>query len=65
MQADIQPDWIEELDEAPEPYWTLRRLIFTIIVLITLIAFLVYSLSWTIAPPRRTPIPPAATRQLV
>lgn len=64
MRPEFPPEWLDETEEAPEPYWTVRRIILTIIILITLIAFLVYTLSWVIAPPA-APIPPPPTRQLV
>ncbi len=47
-------------DDVPEPYWTLRRVIFLALVLLTLIAFLVYTLWFLFAPatPPPTPTPP-------
>ncbi len=34
-----------DVDDAPAPYWTWKRVIFLLIVLITLIAFLIYTFS--------------------
>lgn len=45
----------------PQPFWTLRRIILTIIVIITLIAFLAYSLQGLFfqpPPPAPTDLPP-------
>lgn len=61
---DILEGGIEDNSEAPErePFWTAHRVILTIIILITLIAFLAYSLQGLfIQPPPPlppTPLPP-------
>jgi hypothetical protein len=34
-----------DVDDDPTPYWTWKRIIFLLIILITLIAFLVYTFS--------------------
>jgi hypothetical protein len=34
-----------DVDDDPTPYWTWKRIIFLLIVLITLVAFLVYTFS--------------------
>ena len=49
---------LPEFDER-EPFWTTRRIVLTIIVIITLIAFLVYSLQGLFLPP---PPPPPPTQ---
>lgn len=50
------------LDIEPQPFWTLRRIILTIIILITVIAFLAYSLQGLFfqppPPPSPTSLPP-------
>lgn len=53
-------------DDAPQRYWTLRRIVFIIILLITLISFLAYSLfgDWLYAASRPTPPPPTAQHYL-
>jgi hypothetical protein len=38
-------DFLDYEDSPPEPYWTARRVVYIIVILITLIAFLVYTLS--------------------
>jgi hypothetical protein len=52
-----------ELENAP--FWTLRRVIFTIIVIITLIAFLAYVLlsGWLYTSSRPTPERPTQSFQ--
>jgi hypothetical protein len=61
------PDYSDEADAfedvlEPQPFWTTRRIILTIILLITLIAFLAYSLQGLFfqPPPPRPPtnLPP-------
>ncbi|HEX2908831.1 MAG TPA: hypothetical protein VHO69_18310 [Phototrophicaceae bacterium] len=47
--------WDED-DDAPEPYWTLRRIIFLLLVALTLLAFLAYELSFLFQP-GRPPLP--------
>jgi hypothetical protein len=56
-------DATHELDETlgREPFWTTRRIILTIIILITLIAFLAYSLQGLFLQP---PSPPPVTPRL-
>lgn len=47
-------------DEIIEPYWTPRRFVYTLIILITLISFIVYVLSPLFippAPPLLSPLP--------
>jgi hypothetical protein len=44
--------------ESGEPYWTPGRILYTLIILITLIAFLVYVLSPTITAMINPPPPP-------
>ena len=34
-----------DVDDVPAPYWTWKRVIFLLVVLITLIAFLIYTFS--------------------
>ena len=51
----------DDLDEGvtplqPEPYWTPRRIIFTILILLMLIAFLAYSLQGLFIQPQ-PPVP--------
>ncbi|MFN8447015.1 MAG: hypothetical protein U0521_00070 [Anaerolineae bacterium] len=48
-------DLFEPLDE-PQPFWTWRRILFTILVLIMVIALLAYSFSGLFLPP-----PPPST----
>lgn len=56
-----EPDDFEDIFE-PQPYWTPRRIIVTIIILVTLIAFIAYSLQGLFfqppPPPRPTRLPP-------
>lgn len=50
-------DLFEPLD-APQPFWTWRRILFTILVLIMVIALLAYSFSGLfLPPPPSTPAP--------
>jgi hypothetical protein len=61
---DFQP-----LDDQPEDngdakFWTLRRIILTIIILITLVAFLVYVLLSNYAVVSRQPPPPVPTLEV-
>ncbi|MBZ0275071.1 MAG: hypothetical protein K8I60_02930 [Anaerolineae bacterium] len=61
-------DWDENLindeiieEPAEEPYWSPRRIIYTVFILLTLIAFLLYIYGWILCPPVRIPpLPPAA-----
>ena len=53
-------DLLDEQDEVNEPYWTLQRFVYTLIILITLIAFIVYVLSPLFlpsTPPVMSPLP--------
>jgi hypothetical protein len=52
---DIDDEESEPLEH--EPFWTSRRIVLTIIILITLIAFLVYSLQGLFYQPP-PPLPP-------
>lgn len=52
-------DGLEENDQ--KPFWTTRRIILTVIILITIIAFLVYSFSGLFLEPLP---PPPPTRPL-
>ena len=50
----------DEADNLLEPYWTARRVVYMLIILITLIAFVVYVLSplfLPAAPPILSPLP--------
>lgn len=61
--------WVEDstsydtLEEEPEPYWTPERIFLTVLIILTLIAFLVYTFSGLFVdptpavPPTRVPIP--------
>ncbi|HLU11492.1 MAG TPA: hypothetical protein VK003_17590 [Oceanobacillus sp.] len=53
-QDDDESGYSDDLE--PRPFWTVRRIILTIIVIITLIAFLAYSLQGLFFQP--PPIPP-------
>ncbi|MBC7812721.1 MAG: hypothetical protein H7175_16320 [Burkholderiales bacterium] len=59
-------DEIELIDTAPERYWTAKRILFIIILLITLISFLAYSLfgDWLRVTSRPTPPPPTVPHYL-
>ena len=50
--------------ELPEPRWTLRKVIYLAIILLTLIAFIAYTL-WPLFYPPAPPIFPSTTRQQV
>ncbi|MFQ3568564.1 MAG: hypothetical protein SNJ59_16375 [Aggregatilineales bacterium] len=51
-------DLKDVLDEDdPKPFWTTRRIILTVIILITIIAFLVYSFSGLFLEPLPPPTP--------
>lgn len=52
-------------DEAPEPYWTARRIIFLGLVLLTLVAFLVYTLWFLFEPAAPPPPPPTPPLRIV
>lgn len=59
LYSDVQGDVYDEELDSPEPsrYWTLRRILFTLIILLALLAFLAYSLQGLfIQPP--PPLPP-------
>ena len=60
-QGDDESDYVEGLLER-QPIWTARRIILTVIILITLIAFLAYSLQGLFfqppPPPPPTSLPP-------
>jgi hypothetical protein len=57
-------DPIRSEDTLSESHWTLRRVIYLLIILITLIAFLVYVLSGTFFPPAPPPILPLPRQQV-
>lgn len=62
-----QPDETEYISApAPERYWTAKRIVFIIILLITLISFLAYSLfgDWLRVASRPTPPPPTVPHLL-
>jgi hypothetical protein len=53
-------DLVDEQTEVIEPYWTARRFIYMLVILITLIAFVVYVLSplfLPTPPPILSPLP--------
>jgi quinol-cytochrome oxidoreductase complex cytochrome b subunit len=54
-------DDLLDLEDEHKPFWTTRRIILTVIVLITIIAFLVYSFSGLFLEP---PPPPPPIRPL-
>jgi hypothetical protein len=60
FQDDDEAGYVEDVLE-PQRFWTTRRIILTIIILITLIAFLAYSLQGLFfqpPPPSPTNLPP-------
>jgi hypothetical protein len=55
-----QPEWVEDINRLEENegrYWTLRRILITLIILVTLIAFLVYTIAPALLPPAPPPPP--------
>ncbi|MBZ0280031.1 MAG: hypothetical protein K8L97_04775 [Anaerolineae bacterium] len=48
MNDDVFLEDDELLDEADAPFWTLPRLIYTVFLVVILIAFLIYTLAPTI-----------------
>ncbi|MEZ4668104.1 MAG: hypothetical protein R3E39_09320 [Anaerolineae bacterium] len=56
-----ESDWLDDDDERDLPYWTPQRIIFTLVIIITLIAFLAYVfaplLTAIFTPPPPAPIP--------
>ena len=56
FQDDAEADYVEDVLE-PQRFWTTRRIILTIIIFITLIAFLAYSLQGLFFQPP-APAPP-------
>ncbi len=52
----------QDAPTAPERYWTGRRILITLVILITLLAFLAYTFSGLFQPPIRLPeLPPPPT----
>jgi hypothetical protein len=49
----------------PEPYWTTRRIIFTLLVLLMLIAFLAYSLQGLFIQPQPPPLLPTRSLPMI
>jgi hypothetical protein len=62
----MEPNWNEphDLDALPEPRWTLRRVLYLAIILLTLVMFLLYTL-WPVFFPPAPPLPPSLPRQQV
>jgi len=54
----------DDADDRLEPYWTLRRVIYLAIILITLIAFLLYTLAPLFFPPAPPPLPTIPRQQV-
>jgi hypothetical protein len=54
----------EPQTELPEPRWTLRRVIYLAIILLTLIVFVLYTL-WPVFFPPAPPLPMPLPRQQV
>jgi hypothetical protein len=48
---DEEFDLYRDEDDLPEPRWTMRRVVYFVIILITLIAFLIYVLAPVLFPP--------------
>ena len=57
-------DLLEEPNEVIEPYWTARRVVYMLIMLITLIAFVVYVLSPLFLPAAPPTLSPLARQQV-
>jgi hypothetical protein len=53
-----RPDWIEieDIEDEP-PRWTWQRIIFVVIILLTLIAFVLYTVAPALFPPAPPPPP--------
>ncbi len=64
MMIDDNFDPLNEQIEAIEPYWTPRRFVYTLIILITLIAFIVYVLSPLFIPSTPPPLSPLPRQQV-
>jgi hypothetical protein len=61
--VEFEDDDLDELAET-EPFWTLRRVILTLIIIITLVAFLAYVFlsGWLYTSSRPTPERPTPTQ---
>ncbi len=57
-------EFLDEQDEISEPYWTLRRFIYSLIILITLVAFIVYVLAPLFTPPIAPVLSPLPRQQV-
>jgi hypothetical protein len=64
MMIDDNFDLVDEQIEIIEPYWTPRRFVYMLIILITLIAFIVYVLSPLFIPPAPPVLSPLPRQQV-
>lgn len=45
IDDDLRDDLLDDDDDLETPYWTVQRIVYTIVILITLVAFLIYIFS--------------------